>query len=58
MSSSVSTPAIAFDDLYARELDDRCVSWQPAVPAAARLVVLNERLGAELGFDLEAPAQP
>src|ERR1700691_3929992 len=50
MSSPASAPTIAFDDLYARELDELCKSWQPAVPPAPQLVVLNERLGAELGF--------
>jgi serine/tyrosine/threonine adenylyltransferase len=54
MSSSVFVPAIAFDDLYARELDELCESWQPAMPPAPQLMVLNERLGAELGFDPEA----
>src|SRR5450755_2475177 len=58
MSSPASAPTIAFDDLYARELDELCVSWQPAVPPAPRLVVLNERLGAELGFDPEALCGP
>jgi serine/tyrosine/threonine adenylyltransferase len=53
MSSSVSVPAIAFDDLYARELGELCESWQPAMPPAPQLVVLNERLAAELGFDPE-----
>src|ERR1700722_19779960 len=55
---SVSAPAIAFDDLYARELGELCVSWRPVMPPAPRLVVLNERLGAELGFDPEALRSP
>src|SRR5450432_1959601 len=54
MSSPPSAPAIAFDDLYARELGELCTSWQPAMPPAPQLMVLNERLGAELGFDPEA----
>ncbi|MBV9819957.1 MAG: YdiU family protein [Solirubrobacterales bacterium] len=58
MSSAASAPRIAFDDLYARELDELCVSWQPATPPAPQLAVLNERLGAELGFDAEALRGP
>src|SRR5450432_3895880 len=58
MSSPASAPTIAFDDLYARELDELCVSWQPAMPPAPQLVVLNERLGAELGFDPTALRSP
>lgn len=58
MSSSASAPPIVFDDLYARELDALCVSWQPAVLPAPQLVVLNERLGAELGFDAAALRSP
>jgi uncharacterized protein YdiU (UPF0061 family) len=58
MSSSASAAAIVFDDLYSRELGELCESWQPAVSPAPRLVVLNERLGAELGFDPEALRSP
>jgi uncharacterized protein YdiU (UPF0061 family) len=58
MSSSVSAPTIAFDDLYARGLGELCESWQPAMPPAPRLVVLNERLAAELGFDPEVLRRP
>ena len=58
MSSPASAPTIAFDDLYARELDELCVSWQPAPPPAPHLAVLNERLGAEFGFDPEALRGP
>jgi serine/tyrosine/threonine adenylyltransferase len=46
------------DGLYASELGELCVSWQPAVAPAPRLVVLNERLAAELGSDLEALRSP
>lgn len=58
MSTSASATMIAFDDLYARELDELCVSWQAATPPAPQLVVLNERLGAELGFDPAALRSP
>jgi uncharacterized protein YdiU (UPF0061 family) len=58
MSSLVSAPAITFDDLYARELEELCLAWRPATPPAPQLAVLNEQLGAELGLDLAALRSP
>ena len=51
-------PLFAFDDSYARELDDLSVPWEGAVAEAPKLTVLNEELVAELGADPDALREP
>ena len=51
-------PLFAFDDSYARELDDLSVPWEGAAAAAPKLTVLNEELAAELGADPDALREP
>ncbi|MEO1767728.1 protein adenylyltransferase SelO [Thiobacter aerophilum] len=46
--------AFPFDNSYARELPDFCVSWQPERVPQPVLVFLNHALAAELGLDLAA----
>ena len=43
-----------FDDSFVRELDGLYVPWQPELVPAPRLLVLNEKLAAELGIDGDA----
>lgn len=51
-------PLFAFDNSFARELDDLCVPWTAATAPAPRLLALNEALAAELGLDAEALRSP
>ena len=48
------TALFDLDDSYARELVGLCEPWQAAPAPAAELLVLNEALATELGFDVEA----
>jgi serine/tyrosine/threonine adenylyltransferase len=49
--SVVSGATVVLDDRFARELPEMAVRWQAEVPPDPRLLVLNERLAAELGLD-------
>lgn len=42
---------VALQDRFFRELPEMAVRWQAETPADLRLLVLNERLAAELGLD-------
>ena len=49
---SVAPPlALSFDDRFAREFPEMAVPWRAAEPADPRLLVLNQPLAIELGFD-------
>ena len=54
ISNKPSAARFAFDNTYARELEDFYVPWQAAQVARAQLVKLNPELGKELGFDADA----
>ncbi len=43
--------AVVLDDRFSRELPEMAVRWQADVPPDPRLLVLNERLAADLGMD-------
>jgi uncharacterized protein YdiU (UPF0061 family) len=49
--SVASTNSIAFDDSYARDVPELCVSWTAAVAPAPRLLALNEDVARSLGID-------
>ena len=49
---STATPStVTFDGRFARELAEMAIPWQAAEVPEPRLLVLNEPLAAELGFD-------
>jgi uncharacterized protein YdiU (UPF0061 family) len=55
----VATPPLfAFDNSFVRELGGLYEPWQAASAPAPRLLVLNEKLAAELGVDAEALSAP
>ena len=56
--SVAAQPLFALDNSYVRELDGLYEAWQAAPAPAARLLVLNEELAAELGVDADALAAP
>jgi len=56
--STVARPLIAFDNLYARELEGLYVPWKGAPAPAPRLLALNEALAAELDLDADALRSP
>ncbi len=56
--SVAAPPLFAFDNSFVRELEGLYVPWQPAGAPAARLLVLNEELAAELGVDAAALSEP
>jgi uncharacterized protein YdiU (UPF0061 family) len=59
--SVVLPPTIALDGRFARELPEMAISWQAEEATDPRLLVLNEPLAAELGFDpawLRSPDGP
>jgi uncharacterized protein YdiU (UPF0061 family) len=49
--SVASDAAVVLDDRFSRELPEMAVRWQADVPPDPRLLVLNERLAADLGMD-------
>jgi protein adenylyltransferase len=49
--SIASDAAVVLDDRFSRELPEMAVRWQAEVPSDPRLLVLNERLAADLGLD-------
>ena len=49
--SIASDAAVALDDRFSRELPEMAVRWRAEVPPDPRLLVLNERLAADLGLD-------
>jgi uncharacterized protein YdiU (UPF0061 family) len=48
--TSPSDAAVVLGDWFARELPEMAVRWKAEVPADPRLLVLNERLAADLGL--------
>ena len=50
---SVAPTTIAFGDRFARELPELAVRWQAEPTPDPQLLVLNEPLAAELGFDAQ-----
>ncbi len=57
-TATLTTPRVAFDNSYARDLEGTYVRWQPAGSKSARLVWLNRDLAAELGLDADEWASP
>ncbi|WP_457974471.1 protein adenylyltransferase SelO [Arthrobacter sp. D1-17] len=56
---STATPStVTFDGRFARELAEMAIPWQAAEVPEPRLLVLNEPLAAELGFDPAALRSP
>src|SRR5687768_9496941 len=56
---STATPStVTFDGRFARELAEMAIPWQAAEVPEPRLLVLNEPLAAELGFDPAALTSP
>ena len=51
--SVASGATVVLDNRFARELPEMAVSWQAEAPPDPRLLVLNERLAAELGLDTD-----
>jgi serine/tyrosine/threonine adenylyltransferase len=51
--SVTSGATVVLDNRFARELPEMAVSWQAEAPPDPRLLVLNERLAAELGLDTD-----
>ena len=49
--SVASDAAVVLDDRFSRELPEMAVHWQAEVAPDPRLLVLNERLAADLGLD-------
>jgi serine/tyrosine/threonine adenylyltransferase len=49
--STASDTAVVLDDRFSRELPEMAVRWRAEVPPDPRLLVLNERLAADLGLD-------
>jgi serine/tyrosine/threonine adenylyltransferase len=49
--SVATTPLFAFDNSFARELEELCVPWRGAEVHEPRLLALNEDLAAELGAE-------
>jgi serine/tyrosine/threonine adenylyltransferase len=49
--SVASDAAVVLDDRFSRELPEMAVRWQAEVAPDPRLLVLNERLAADLGLD-------
>ena len=49
--SIASAAAVVLDDRFSRELPEMAVRWRAEVPPDPRLLVLNERLGADLDLD-------
>jgi uncharacterized protein YdiU (UPF0061 family) len=49
-------PLFAFDNTYARDLEDMSVPWQPARSPAPRWLQFNRALAADLGLDGDALA--
>ena len=47
----VTGPLVELDDRFARELPELAVPWRADVAPDPRLLVLNEPLAVELGFD-------
>ena len=56
--STTEAPSFRFEHTFADALPELCMSWEPAKVSAARLLVLNEALAAELGLDSQALASP
>jgi uncharacterized protein YdiU (UPF0061 family) len=53
LAPPAATPAFAFDNSYARELEGFFVPWQPSPVAAPRLLKFNRALAQELGLDAD-----
>jgi serine/tyrosine/threonine adenylyltransferase len=51
--SVASGATVVLDNRFARELPEMAVGWQAEAPPDPRLLVLNERLAAELGLDTD-----
>jgi uncharacterized protein YdiU (UPF0061 family) len=51
--SVASDAAVVLDDRFSRELPEMAVRWQAEKAPDPRLLVLNERLAADLGLDAE-----
>ncbi len=49
--SVASEATVVLDDRFSRELPEMAVRWQAEVAPDPRLLVLNERLAADLGLD-------
>src|SRR5918999_3682537 len=56
--SAMVRPLLSLDNSYARELPGLYEPWQAAQAPAPELLVLNERLAAELGIDSDALRRP
>jgi uncharacterized protein YdiU (UPF0061 family) len=56
---STATPStVTFDGRFARELAEMAIPWRAEEVPDPRMLVLNERLAAELGFDSDALRSP
>lgn len=55
---SVTTPIVALDGRFARELPELALDWRAAETPEPRLLVLNEALAASLGLEVEALRAP
>ena len=51
--SVASEATVVLDDRFSRELPEMAVRWQAAAAPDPRLLVLNERLAADLGLDAD-----
>jgi uncharacterized protein YdiU (UPF0061 family) len=56
--SVAAQPLFAFDNSYARELEELCVPWKAAPAPAPALLALNDDLATELGVDPGALRSP
>ena len=56
--SQPDLPNVRLDDWFARDLEGLYEPWQAAVPPQPELLVLNEALALELGFDPEHLTTP
>ena len=56
--SAATRPLFAFEDSFARELEDLSVPWRGAAARAPRLLALNEDLAVERGADPAALRAP
>src|SRR5918996_5492224 len=56
--SAMVRPLLSLDNSYARELPGLYEPWEAAQAPEPELLVLNERLTAELGIDADALRRP
>ncbi len=54
----VERPLFVFDNTFARELSELYIPWQPAAVPAPELLLLNDRLAAELGVEPDTLRAP